>query len=291
MSPVEKLMFCVVIVLFVAVLIILYLTFKTITVEFFTTKTIKDSKHFQRYVTNISSQLYPIKVGLKNVSKKQFINKYISLLKIIPNNKINQLKLYTRKMNAKFINVNLENLSSTQTNYIMSVGTLEMKMPYTLDNTIVFNKQFLDKLNNYVDNPTLETFIHEKLHTIQRQHQDKFNEFYKSRYPFLYKSISLENLPEKLKHVHMTNPDNNFDLWLFKINNKLYIPILEITKNGLKEYAYEHKNIKNKILLKNILTYYNKSQTHPNEIFAYEVANQIMSEKLDDTIQKFLVNL
>ena len=100
-----------------------------------------------------------------------------------------------------------------------------------------------------------------------------------------------ENLPEKLKHVHMTNPDNNFDLWLFKINNKLYIPILEITKNGLKEYAYEHKNIKNKILLKNILTYYNKSQTHPNEIFAYEVANQIMSEKLDDTIQKFLVNL
>ena len=40
----------------------------------------------------------------------------------------------------------------------------------------------------------------------------------------------------------MTNPDNNFDLWLYKLNGKTYIPSLEITKNGLKEFAYEYKN-------------------------------------------------
>ena len=46
-------------------------------------------------------------------------------------------------------------------------------MPYTLDNNIVFNEIYINKLPNHIDDRILETFIHEKLHTIQRLHQTK----------------------------------------------------------------------------------------------------------------------
>ena len=170
----------------------------------------------------------------------------------------------------------------------MSIDKLEMRMPYTLDNIIVLPQNFLNRINNKIDKTILETLIHEKLHIIQRLYQDKFNNFYKRFYSFLDNVIRLENLPRVIKDKSMTNPDNNFDLWLYKLNGKTYIPSLEITKNGLKEFAYEYKNYNNKILLKNILKYSNTSQTHPNELFAYEVSEQIIANKLNGKVKQFL---
>ena len=36
----------------------------------------------------------------------------------------------------------------------------------------------------------------------------------------------------------MSNPDSNFDIWTYKINNKIYIPILEYNEGQLIENLY-----------------------------------------------------
>ena len=287
----EKIIFIMLILLTVRIVMIMYSTLNTVMTELFKNKSIGHTIHFKRYIENISSELYFTKTKTNTLSKKEFISKYLSLLTNTPYYKKSQISLYTRKMRHKFIDNKLENIANTPTNYIMSKKDLEMSLPYTLDNYIVFNEKYINKLLNHIDTRILETFIHEKLHTIQRLHQKKFNEFYKTYYPFLYKIIPLEDLPETLKKRHMTNPDNNFDLWLYKINNITYIPILEKTEIGLQEYAYEYKNLNNSLLLSDILTYSSKSQTHPNELFAYEVAEQIMNKTLKKNIYKFLKNL
>jgi len=261
----------------------------TAIVELF--KNDSETDHFKRYINNISPKVYYVKTKIKTESKQQFEATYLSLLREVPYYKQGQLDLYTKRINKAFIDANLKNIADTPTKYIMSKDGLEMKMPYTLRDKIVFNETAIEKLPNHVEDKILETFIHEKLHTIQRLHQEKFNEFYRRRYSFLHNIIPLEDLPDNLRNRHMTNPDNNFDLWLYTINSKIYIPLLEITQDGLLEYAYEYSNINNRVLLKDILNYSKTSQTHPNELFAYEVAAQLIKGKLETDVYNFLKKL
>ncbi len=277
--------------LFIRVLMLTFDVFSFIFIEGLENYNLKISKNFDRYINNIEPTLYKVKVGLEGQTKNDFKKSYLSQLKDIPLNKKDIISLYSKEMSVKFFDSGLKKISKTKTNYIMSVNNLEMKMPFTLDNYIIFNRQFLDKLENYTEPKILETFIHEKLHTIQRKNQKAFNEFYKTIYPFLHKSIPLEKLPEEIKKLHMTNPDNNFDLWLYSINNKIYLPVLEIKDNGLHEFAYNYNNHNEKQSLNEILKYSKTSQTHPNELFAYEVAHQIINNKLDTKIKDFLNSL
>ena len=246
------------------------------------------SKHFNRYLKNISTKVYSSKLKTTTTNTNTFKKQYLSKIKQIPENKRHFLINYTETMNRYFTKSGLKNLIKIPTNYAMSIDNLEMQMPYTLDNIIVLPKDFLSQINNKINKNILEILIHEKLHIIQRLYQDKFNKFYKSYYSFLDNVIQLENLPRIIKDKSMTNPDNNFDLWLYKLNGKTYIPSLEITKNGLKEFAYEYKNYSNKTLLKNIIKYSNTSQTHPNELFAYEVSEQIVANNINGNIKQFL---
>ena len=288
----EKIIFIMLLLIIIRVLMILTSVLTTFMTELFiNNNNTTEKNHFKRYMNNISPSVYSIKTKIKTNSEQDFTSTYLSLLSAPPYYKSAQLNLYTQQMKVAFNDVNLKNIADTPTEYVMSTGELEMNMPYTLENKIVLNEKSINKLPNHIDNRILETFIHEKLHTIQRLHQKKFNDFYRSRYPFLHDIIPLENLPDNLKTRHMTNPDNNFDLWLYKINGKIYIPILEITEKGLREYAYEYNKTANKVLLRNILKYSKTSQTHPNELFAYEVAAQIMGEKLDTNIYDFLKGL
>jgi len=277
--------------LFIRVLMLTFDVFNFIFTEGLENYTLKTSKNFDRYINNIDPALYKVKIGIEGQTKNDFKKSYLSHMKNIPLNKKDIISLYTKDMNAKFLNSGLEKISETKTNYIMSTNNLEMKMPFTLDNYIIFNKMFLDKLENYTESKILETFIHEKLHTIQRKNQKVFNDFYKTFYTFLHKSIELEKLPKDIKKLHMTNPDNNFDLWLYSINNKVYLPVLEIKDNGLHEFAYNYNNYNEKQSLNEILKYSKTSQTHPNELFAYEVASQIINNKLDTKIKDFLNSL
>jgi len=277
--------------LVIRIMMILGSVLNTAMQELFNNPINYEPDHFKRYINNISPKVYFTKTKIKIDSKEEFGSVYLSLLGKVPYYKQAQLDLYTERINKAFRDVNLQNIARTPTEYIMSKDALEMKMPYTLRDKIVFNEKSIEKLPNHVAENILETFIHEKLHTIQRAHQEKFNAFYRKRYPFLHDIIPLEDLPEHLRERHMTNPDNNFDLWLYTINGKIYIPLLEITDDGLREYAYEYNNTDNKVLLRNILNHAKKSQTHPNELFAYDVAAQLMRGEIDNGVFELLKNL
>ena len=289
MSTTEKIIFIMLTLLVIRILMILGSVLNTAIVELF--KNESNGDHFKRYINNISSAVYFHKTRTTTKSKQKFESTYLSLLGNIPDHKRAYMRFYTARINKAFMDVNLKNIAATPTKYIMSKNELEMRMPYTLNDKIVFNEKSIEKISETVDERMLETFIHEKLHTIQRIHQEKFNEFYRKRYSFLHNIIPLENLPSSLRNRHMTNPDNNFDLWLYTINNKIYIPLLEITDGGLREYAYEYSNINNRVLLKDILNYSKTSQTHPNELFAYEIAAQLIKGKLETDVYKFLKEL
>jgi len=180
------------------------------------------SKHFNRYLKNISPKVYSSKLKTTTNNSNTFKNQYLSKLRQIPENKRKFLINYTKTANTYLTSAGLKNLIKIPTNYVMSIDKLEMRMPYTLDNIIVLPQNFLNRINNKIDKTILETLIHEKLHIIQRLYQDKFNNFYKRFYSFLDNVIRLENLPRVIKDKSMTNPDNNFDLWLYKLNGKTY---------------------------------------------------------------------
>ena len=247
-------------------------------------KSIYNSYHFNRYIQNIPQTMYTVKI---NGYSLNFRKKYLSLLQEIPNEKRQILIKYTAIMNNYFINNDLANIAATKTNYIMSRNGLEKNLPFTLANVIVLNQKFITKLSNKIDKTILETIIHEKLHIIQRSNQDKFDKFYPSVYPFLFKTLRLEELPISLKTKHMTNPDNNFKIWLYKIKNKVYLPLLEYDNGKLTEVAYESRNLKQKVLLSDILDS-KDAHSHPNEIFAYTTSKEILNNTLPKLTLEFL---
>lgn len=276
--------------LLLRILMIFFTVMQEIFTEPFETN-LSDSENFHRYIINISPDVFKIKLGMGNTKSLLRKQAYLSRLKPVPQHSTAKLELYSRAMKSYFTDSGLINLNDVRTNFVMSINNLEMSMPYTIDNMIVLNESFIKNLPDYVKKNYVETIIHEKIHTIQRKHQAKFNEFYKLQYPFLFKTIPLEKLPVKLIANHMTNPDNNFDHWLYKINDIVYIPILEINEGKLLEVAYEYTNLTNKVLLSSILTYSKTSQSHPNELFAYTVASQIVNGRLESVFRNFLLTL
>lgn len=268
----------------------LYIPFVIIfTILLFLSKSnsIYNSNHFNRYIHNIPPTMYNVKINGYGLN---FRKKYLSLLEEIPKEKKQILIKYTTIMNNYFKKNNLGNIANTKTNYIMSLDGLEKNLPFTLANVIVLNQKFITKLSNTIDKTILETIIHEKLHIIQRLKQDKFDKFYPSIYPFLFKTLRLEELPPHLKIKHMTNPDNNFKIWLYKIKNKVYLPLLEYDNGKLTEVAYLSLNLKQKVLLNHIMDGKN-AHSHPNEIFAYTTSTEILNNTLPKLKLGFLKNL
>ena len=88
----------------------------------------------------------------------------------------------------------------------------------------------------------------------------------------------------------MSNPDSNFDIWTYKINNKIYIPILEYNEGQLIENLYLEENISlSPVKIKQLLHYGDYvSLYHPNEIFACEMAHQIVNDNFNYKMKEFL---
>ena len=131
----------------------------------------------------------------------------------------------------------------------------------------------------------VETIIHERLHIIQRRYQDKFNDFYRGNYHFLMNEFPLYSLPDELKKIYMTNPDSNFKIWTYEIDNKEYIPLLVLKTHTPSQIGYNINNYDDQIKLSENMSY------HPNEKFAHEVAHKIFNNILDLKTEKFLKSL
>jgi hypothetical protein len=171
-------------------------------------------------------------------------------------------------------------------------------MPFTISNKIIVPETKCMNIKT-------ETLIHEKIHVLQRKHQEKFNDLYKKIYPFLLSKCSPNIIPQNLQKINMNNPDGNNTYWIYKSYSKLWFPLLVVDDDTkLKEYAYlvEYDHIKGEYkidtteymttdkLLKELPSH--MSLYHPNEIFACQIAESIYNKRpISPTITEFINNL
>ena len=250
-----------------------------------------NSKHFNNYIRNIHPLMYKVKI--KNFNNTNFLKTYIDHLRVPNQNELNILNRHIIKCNKILKKNNLYKLLKLPWLFLVSKRGLEMNMPYTLSNYIVINKSTLENLNAFrqINANFINTLIHEKIHIFQRINQAKFNSFYKRNYTFIVKKINIREVPLQYKKMYMSNPDSNSDFWLYKINNKIYYPIL--VKNGpfVKSIGINRQGrvdlafFKKKLGYKSHISFY-----HPNEIFACEVTDMILDYNIKKPHYKLLNN-
>ena len=262
-------------------------------------KSLYNSQHLSRYLKNIDRNQYSNKVPSVDLNKhtaRDFKSMYINSLEDVSNKYKKMLDFYINKIKIIFVKNGLNNLNKFRWKFIQSINNLEDSMPYTIDDKIVFSKKQLDKeLNNFlggnIDKRFIETLIHEQIHVIQRQNQRKFNSHYKKIYGFLLSKVPVEKIPKKIKTKYMTNPDSNFDFWIYKINDRDYYPILQKTEFGYEDigYSVSGNEIIDLLDVKTNMGFrYDVSFYHPNEIFACVLANQIINYRLESKYSNFM---
>lgn len=252
-----------------------------------------ETQHFKRYIANIHPNQYKNKLvgtDFNRIRDKSdfFQKKYIKSLEPIDAKYLSMLNHYIAKIKILLIKNGLNNLTKYKWSFLQSVNNLEDNMPYTIDRFIIFSKKSLEKqYDKFIrgsndDKRFLETLIHEQIHVIQRANQNYFNNTYSSIFNFLLTKISIEDLPEYLKKINMTNPDSNFDIWIYKINGKDYYPILEKTDLGYEDKGYRNNESIDLFEFKTNLGYkHNVSFYHPNEILACVLSDQIMNYRVE----------
>jgi|694.fasta_scaffold29091_8 hypothetical protein len=248
------------------------------------------NKHLYEYLNTIHSNMYNIKLSIPNVSKMTYENFcmiYLLLLRKITKNEKNILKSSIDKADKLIKLAGLKCLLNIPWKFLISKNNLEMSMPYTIGNNIVIPEKEVSSISS-------KTLIHEKIHILQRNNQEKFNNYYKKLYPFLFNKINDKIIPNELEKKHMTNPDSNNTYWIYRIHNKLWLPLLICEKqNNCIELAYPVLFINNNVVidvnnptkLRNLLPNMEKdiSLYHPNEIFACQLASTIINNRPIDT--------
>ena len=262
------------------------------------------SSHTRRYLNTIHPNQYVNKISNVNwnkisnnhLKKVQFKRMYLNSLKSIDNKYLGMLAEYIKNIKSIFKSQGLDNLNKFKWNMIKSTGSLEDKMPYTLDKYIVINESMLENNLKYyemygIERGFLETLIHEQIHVIQRLNQNKFNGFYRKHYQFLGRKINVSKLPDKVNKKYMTNPDSNFDIWMYKIYKSVYYPILEKKNNQYYDVGYgvlTNKPVELYKMKRNLGFSSSTSFYHPNEIFACYVADRIVKNNLVGKYYDFL---
>jgi len=135
---------------------------------------------------------------------------------------------------------------------------LEQDMCYTLEDYIIIPK-------NIVQSVRYKTLLHEKTHLIQRNHQDLFNEWYKTHYPEFKDVYPIDVLPEFIRRNVMINPDCNETIWTNQDNYYLYF---KYNNNQLKVYMCDEEGNEMEA---------DSPYDHPNEKFAYELCDYLNS--------------
>ena len=249
------------------------------------------SIHFKEYLKSVHPNIHRIKCP---TLKHNFILDYSKNILETPKIYHEMLTTYTSLANK--LTKNLGRFNSYPWNIYVSINNLEMNMPYTLDTSIIIPKKILAELyhtfkHGHINKTFLNTLIHEKIHIIQRGNQAKFNKFYEKNYTFLHKRFNGE-LPDIIKKTRMNNPDSNNQLWTYKLDGKIVIPLLVYANNSVNEIAYNVENYDDIMYLsqkKRALGFGpHTSIYHPNEIFACDVSHKIMDRKLPLHYQKFL---
>jgi hypothetical protein len=174
--------------------------------------------------------------------------------------------------------------------FIKFSNILEKNMPFTMDEYIFLPEIFLNNLNfndNYLKMENSDTLIHECIHIIQRKHQDKFDKIY----PKIFNCFKISNLiiTNKWNKLKMSNPDGLDINWVYKYNNKFYLPLLIFNSYDRKvkqiiiTLKFQQGNYITTSNFQNIYNFIpfrkypkNISLYHPNEIMAYIIPKIIL---------------
>ena len=252
------------------------------------------SSHFEKYIKSIHSDMYIAKLP-------NFINfreDYLASITELPNIYKNMILDYTTK--ADKITSQFKIFKRYPWKIYVSHNNLEMNMPFTINNVIIIPISKFHQLSvlyrkGHYDNQFINILIHEKIHVIQRDNQPVFDTFYKNYYNRFLGEKYQQPLPNELAKIYMTNPDSNNSIWTFLFDNKEYIPLLVFKNNKIQTLGYDKTNLSNIIDLnyvKKELGYGEDiSFYHPNEIFACDLAHQIMDESVSKGYSNLLNNL
>ena len=128
-------------------------------------------------------------------------------------------------------------------------------MPFTIDKYIILPKNTLEDLlqsykHGHFKTDFIDTLIHEKTHVIQRFNQSRFDTFYKTYYKHIVVRKFNDVIPDVLDKNHMANPDSNNSIWLYKLKNHTYIPMLVYSDNKIKSFAFNIEDYNDVIDLK-----------------------------------------
>ena len=254
------------------------------------------SEHYQQYIKHIHPNMYPIKIkNFDNTDLTKFSQRYLTKLTKPSINDMKILYTYISYIDKLLIDYDISNINTLPWQFLISDNDLEKGMPFTLDKYIVISKKDIIQLNTRFSAYFVEILLHEKIHVLQRLHQDTFNAFYKQLYPFLHTKIPLADIPVSIKKQYMTNPDSNFDFWMYSWQGKIYHPYLkyDLRDKTIKDCLQCKGGVANIVTFKKTINikYQNISIYHPNEIFAYTVSKHILDKTLPKKIRYFLKSL
>lgn len=254
------------------------------------------SQHYINYISSINPKIYPLKVLFS--SNIDFTEQYKTRIKKVDDRFVLMLNEYLKKTRLLLQEYKVFDKPTWQIR--MSINNLENNYPYTLDNTIIIPFSMLNdyyeiyKYSNNLSDTFLETLIHEMIHVIQRENQNKFNDFYRKNYVFLGKMINDNQLPIELKERYFTNPDSNNTIWYYNLDGSTYIPICELDNNNIRQIGYKATDINTTVELNKNSTlqkYKALSVYHPNEIFACSVSTSLLKKDVENNINMFLKSL
>ena len=237
------------------------------------------NSYINDYVPINSIESIHIKTGFKPSKEyeyKRFISKYKEHLVDFSNiekeklteliNEIIKDPKFNRRHGSKYSMFVSDFASSMKWN-LLKTRNLELNLPCTISNYILFPEtQLKTKDWEHIK----ETLMHEQIHILQRQNQDKFNEFYKQLFnnPRYNNTIGYgyHLLPIKkelvdysaleIEHIQIQNPDEDDTEWLiydtylngyyivpYIVNRNIY-KNMEGFQNNIFQNTFQKSNVK-----------------------------------------------
>ena len=235
--------------------------------------------YINKYVPINSIESIHIKTGFKPSKEyeyKRFISKYKEHL--VDFSHIEQEKLteliseiikdpkFNRRHNSKYSMFVSDFASSMKWN-LLKTRNLELNLPCTISNYIIFPESQL-RMKNWEN--IKETLMHEQIHILQRQYQDRFNEFYRQlfnnprhnntrgyEYHLLpIKKELVDYTALEIEHIQIQNPDEDDTEWIiydgylngyyivpYVVNRNIYDTI-ESFQNNTFQNTFQKSNIK-----------------------------------------------
>ena len=224
--------------------------------------------------------------NLDNLKKTDLINNYLKNIKEFSINDKHLITNTIRTLLDNLINKNKKNFLYTTWNFA-KFSNIENNFPHTHGN-IIFIPNVM--VYTYLNNKSIETIVHEKVHIFQRTHPELFIDLYTNYWNFKKKKINNINIIDEISRSNPDGVDNN---WVFSYNNIniILISLFNKNPNSISDstnygiYLDANMNIiqpikKKKILkIKEFTNFFGMlyNNYHPNEISADIIAKHIMN--------------